>query len=156
MSTPQQQYKRIHLKLKEAAKRADLDAIMTAKSEMETIIDKYSELKTLDANSVELVGGESQADIAILPAYPAMLKIASLRGIGNNTILLQIEPSNIPTTTCGDGCAVNVKTAHLLNDTYGIKSPISKCSSHLAPATIRRMCIFKKMLKIHMIIYTAS
>ena len=142
MSTPQQQYKRIHLKLKEAAERADLDAIMTAKSEMETIIDKYSELKTLDANSVELVGGESQADIAILPAYPAMFKIASLRGIENNTILLQIEPSNIPTTTC--------------RDTYGIKSPISKCSSHLAPGTIRRMCIFKKMLKIYMIIYTAS
>ena len=28
------------------------------------------ELKTLDVNSVELVGGESQADVAILPAYP--------------------------------------------------------------------------------------
>ena len=58
-----------------------VDAIMTAKSEMETISDKYPELKTLDVNFVELVGGESQADIAILPAYPAMFKIASLRGI---------------------------------------------------------------------------
>ena len=54
---------------------------MTVKSEMETIFDNYPELKTLDVNSVELVGGESQADIAILPAYPAMFKTASLRGI---------------------------------------------------------------------------
>ena len=138
--TPQQQHKRIHLKLKEAAARADLDAIITAKCEMETITDKYPELKTLDVNSVELVGGESQADIAILPAYPAMFKSASLRGIENNTIFLQTEPSNIPTTTCEDRCAVNVKVARLLNDTYGIKSPISKCSSHLASGTIRRMC----------------
>ena len=67
---------------------------------MEIITDKYPELKTLEVNSVELVGGEIQADIAILPVYPAMFKIGSLRGIENNTILLKIEPSNIPTTKC--------------------------------------------------------
>ena len=120
--------------------RADLDRMMIAKSEMETITDKYPELITLDVNSVALVGGEIQAGIAILPAYPAMLKIASLRGIENNTILLQTEPSNIPTTTCGDGYAANVKGACLLNGIYGIKSPISKCSSHLASGTIKRSC----------------
>ena len=55
---------------------------------MEIITDKYPELKTLEVNSVELVGGEIQADIAILPVYPAMFKIGSLRGIENNIILL--------------------------------------------------------------------
>ena len=67
---------------------------------MEIITDKYPELKTLEVNSVELVGGEIQADIAILPVYPAMFKIGSLRSIENNIILLYIEPSNIPTTKC--------------------------------------------------------
>ena len=33
-----------------------------------------------------------------------------------------------------------MKAARLQNDTYGIKSPISKCYSHLASGTIRRMC----------------
>ena len=140
--------------------RADFDRMMIAKSEMETITDKYPKLITLDVNSVELVGGEIQAGIAILPTYPAMLKIASLRVIENNTILLQTEPSNIPTTTCGDGYAANVKGACLLNGTYGIKSPISKCSSHLASGTIKRTCssviVAKKLLKIYMIIYIAS
>ena len=43
----------------------------------------------MDVNSVNF-------DIAILPAYPAMFKIASPRDIENNTVLLHIEPSNIP------------------------------------------------------------
>ena len=43
------------MKLKEAFEEANLDGLMTAKPDIETIIDKYAKLKTLDVNSVELV-----------------------------------------------------------------------------------------------------
>ena len=83
-----------------------------------------------------------------------MFKIGSLRDIANNDILLQIEPSNIPTKTRGDECAVNVKDARLLNDTYGINAPLAKCSSHIVSGTIRRRFISVSSSQERLKIYT--
>ena len=65
---------------------------------------------------------------------------ASLKGIKQGTVHLEVDPRNIPTTTCGDGCVINLKGARLLTETYGIHSPLSKCSGHLASGTIQKMC----------------
>ena len=60
--------------------------------------------------------------------------------IEQGTVHLEVDPRNIPTTTCGDGCAINLKVERLLTETYGINSPSSECSSHSASGTIQRMC----------------
>ena len=81
-----------------------------------------------------------EGESLILPEYPSIFKIASLKGIKQGTVHLEVNPRNIPTTTCGDGCAVNLKSLRLLTEIYGMNSPSSKCSSHLASGTIRRIC----------------
>ena len=106
-----------------------------------------------------MIGGESQADAAILPVYPAMFKIACLRGIENNTILLKIKQINILTVTCGDRCAVNVKGACLLTLTVSNhKYQSILLTLHLAPLKndVPQLIIAKKMLQIYITTYIAS
>ena len=117
----------MHLKLKEAAEQADLEVIIETKFKMESLTEKYPQLKSRDVNSIELVGAEDKAEMSILSAYPNIFKTASLWGIEEGTILLEIKSSNIPTRTFWDKCAVNLEGASL-------------CSSHLAAGCIRRMC----------------
>ena len=102
-----------------------------------------------------MVGGESQADVAILPVYPAMFKIACLRGIENNTILLKIKQINILTITCGDGCAVNVKGACLLTLTVSNHKYQSVLLT-LKKNNVPQLIIAKKMLQIYITTYIAS
>lgn len=95
---------------------------------MESLTEKHPQLKSLDINTIELFGAEDKWEMSILPAYPNIFKTASLWG-NDGTILLEIKFSNIPTRTCGDKCAVNLKEASLLNEKFSIESPMSKCSN---------------------------
>ena len=51
----------------------------------------------------------------------------------------------IPASVCGDGCRVNMKGSRLLEEMNGIKSAITRCSSHAPFGTIRRLCTSKNM-----------
>ena len=86
-----------------------------------------------------MVGGESQADVAILPVYPAMFKIACLRGIENNTILLKIKQNKYSDNNLWRWMCCQCERC-MSTDTYGIKSQISKCSSHFTSRTIKKRC----------------
>ena len=124
----------MHVELEIAASVTDFDKIMNIKNEMELLVEKYPNLKSINLDTIQIINQEGES--LILPEYPPIFKIASLKGIEQGTIHLEVDPRNIPTTTSGDGCAVNLKDARLLKETYGINSPSSKCSSHLASGTI--------------------
>ena len=128
----------MHVELQNAASVADFDKIMNIKNEIELLVEKYPNLKSIDLDSIQIINQEGES--LILPEYPPICKIVSLKGIKQGTVHLEVDPRNIPATKCGDGCAVNLEGARLLTETYGINSPSSKCSSHLASGTIRRMC----------------
>ena len=128
----------MHVELQNAASVADFDKIMNIKNEMELLVEKYSYLKSTDLDTIKIINQEGES--FILPEYTLIFKIVSLKGIEQGTVHLEVDPRNIPITTCGDGCAVNLKGVRLLTETYGINSPSSKCSSQLPSGTIRRMC----------------
>ena len=124
----------MHVELQNATSVADFDKIINIKNEMELLVEKCPNLRSIDLDMILIINQEGES--LILPEYPPIFKIASLKGIEQGTIHLEVDPRNIPTTTSGDGCAVNLKDARLLKETYGINSPSSKCSSHLASGTI--------------------
>ena len=62
-----------------------------------------------------------------------------------NIIHLNVEPECFPTSQCGDGCPTNLKAARLGEEQLGLKSPFTKCSSHAASGTIKRLCISETM-----------
>ena len=128
----------MHVELQNAASVAEFDKIMNIKNEMELLVEKYPNLKSIDLDTIQIINQEGES--LILPEYPPIFKIKSLKVIEQGTVHLEVDPRNIPTTTCRDGCAVNMKGARLLTETHGINSPSSNCSSHLASGTIRRMC----------------
>ena len=70
-----------------------------------------------------------------------MFKLAELKSINNDTILLELKPENVPAAIRGDGCATNMKASRLLERGYGLKSPFSRCASHASAGTIRRLCM---------------
>ena len=142
-SRPDQKHKQLHKCLKDAAEKADIITMMDTKSKMEELVKLHPELDNINLKTIQLVEGEDNnpnAENPILPMFPKIFKIVLLKGIENGTIILQIDSLNIPTTTCGGGCVVNLKGVRLLEQKYGIKSPSSKCGSHLSGGTIRRLC----------------
>ena len=140
-STPEQRYKRIHQKLKDNAEKADL---VEAKDEMETILLENPHLKDANLDRITLLENR-QIDSFSLPSFPAIFNICTLIRIENDTIVLSVIPEFIPTTNCGDSCGVNLKGVRLLEEQYDIKFPLSKCSSHIASGTIRRLCTSKTL-----------
>ena len=66
--------------------------------------------------------------------------MATVEGINHveKVIHLNIEPENAPTSICGDNCATNLKACRLASECYGIRSPVTSCSTHTASGTIRR------------------
>ena len=75
-----------------------------------------------------------------MPKTLPYFKIASLKSINSGTINLEIKSSLGPSCICGDGYGVNLKASRLLQELFGIKSPFTRCSSHMSYGTIRRLC----------------
>lgn len=96
---------------------------------MDDLVKDVPHLTTCDLESLVLVDNEETATEFILSKFPSIFYIAHLTGLVNDTILLSVYNSNVPITTCRDGCAVNTNGARLLDEVYGIKAPFSKCSS---------------------------
>ena len=104
------------MKLKSAAETTNFDKLLSVKSAMEALLKDFPHLNTCDLESIRLINEEGIDADQISPKFPPIFYILQLTGIVDNTILLSINPSNIPTTTCGDGCAVNAKGARLLEE----------------------------------------
>lgn len=138
---PVQKYKRLHLQLKIAAETANFDELLSTKAKMEDLVKDFHHL-SCDLESAVLVDNEETETEFILPKpkFSLIFYIAHLTGIVDDSILSSVDPSNISTTTCRDGCAVNTKGTRLLDEVYSIKAHFSKCSSHLASGTIRHLC----------------
>ena len=115
---PTQKYKQMHVELQNAASVADFDKIMNIKHEMKLLVEKYLNLTSIDLDMIQIINQEGES--LILPEYPPIFKIKSLKVIEQGTVHLEVDPRNIPTTTCRDGCAVNMKGARLLTETHGI------------------------------------
>ena len=110
---PSQKYKQMHVELQNAASEADFDKIMNIKNEMELFEEKYPNLKSVDLDAIQIIN--QQGESFVLLEYLPIFSVASLKGIEQGTVHLEVDPRNIPTTTCG-------------------------INSHLASDTIRRMC----------------
>ena len=122
---PEQKYKRLHLLLKTAAETTNFDKLLSIKVKMEDLVKDFPHLTACDLESVALVDNEEAATEFILPKFPSIFYIVQLTGIVDETILMSVDPSNVPTTICGDGCAVNTKGPRLLDEVYGIKASLS-------------------------------
>ena len=113
---------------------------------MKTVTDKMTELvnthpqtKTMNLSSVTNTNSNTQEeDQTILPPKPLIFKLAELKSINNDTILLDIKPENMLTEICGDWCATNMKTSRLLESSHGLKSPFLRYPSHGSAGIIRR------------------
>ena len=66
----------------------------------------------------------------LLPPKLPMFKLATLKSINNDTIILKVKLENVPTNICGDGYATNMKASRLLETGYDLKSLFSRCASH--------------------------
>ena len=142
-SRPDQKYKQLHKCLKDADEKVDFVTMMDTKSKMEELVKLHPELDKIDLKTIQLVEGADDnpdAENLILTMLPKNFKIALLKEIEDGTIILEIDSLNISTTTCGNGCTVNLKVARLLEQKYGIKSASSKCGSHLSAGTTCRLC----------------
>ena len=110
---------------------------------MKTVTDKMADLanthphlQTINlSNATNTNNNTQEEDQTILPQKPPMFKLAELKSIDNDTILLEVKPENVPTAICGDGCATNMKASRLLEAGYGLKSPFSRCASHASADT---------------------
>ena len=136
---PTQKYKQMHVELQNTVSVADFDKIMNINDEMELLVEKYPNLKSIDLDIYD-PDNHQEGESLILPEYPPIFKITSLKVTKQGTVHLEVDPRNIPTTTCRDGCAVNLKVARLSTETYEINSRSSECSSHSASGAIQRMC----------------
>ena len=98
---PVQKYKRLHLQLKIAAETANFDELLSTKAKMEDLVKDFHHLRC-DLESAVLVDNEETETEFILPKpkFPLIFYIAHLTGIVDDSILLSVDPSNIPTTTC--------------------------------------------------------
>ena len=123
------------MQLRSAVETTNFDELLSVKSAMEALVKDFPHLNTWNLESIKLVDEERIVADHILLKFPPNFYILQLTGIADKAILLSIDPSNITITTCEDMCAINTKSVRLLEEMYGIKSPVSKCASHLACGT---------------------
>ena len=112
----------------------------TVPDNMADLANTHPHLKTMNLSIALNTNDNTQEDQSILTPKPLMLKLAELKSINNDTIILEVKPQNVPTAICGDGCAKNMKAYRLLKTGYVLNSPFSRCASHGSAGTIRRLC----------------
>ena len=95
----------------------------TLTDKMAHLINSHPHFKTMNLSSATKTNnGTQKEDQTILPSKPLMFKLAELKSINNDIILLEIKPKSVPTVISGDGCATNMKASRLLETGYGMKS----------------------------------
>ena len=121
----------IQEKLKQATGNLDLPLIESLTKELQTTLRQQADSSIED----------------IMPVTPLYFKIATVKGLKTETytLHLEIQASVYPASVCGDSCSVNLKAQRLLEEIYGIISPFSNCTSHIASGTIRRLATSETM-----------
>ena len=117
---------------------------------MKEMVDHHSYLKDINVEDIKLPKEQNTTTntVDIMPKTPPYFRIASLKSINSGTINLEIKSSLVPSCVCGDGHRVNLKASRLLQELFGIKSPFTRCSSHMSYGTIRRLRIAETMSQI--------
>ena len=133
------------LSFQDSLSKMDMGRVGELSGEAESIVQRHN-LQGIDLTSISLPedgnNNSEPSDSQIPPSMPPYFKIAKVRGVNEQQKLIQLDinPKCLPTSVCGDGCAVNVKGSRLLEEKYGIDSPFSRCASHTSSGTIRRLC----------------
>ena len=109
---------------------------MSAKKKMGNMVAEKPHLEEINLQNVVQENNDNSAGDPILSAIPSFFKIARFKGINDDKIHLEIDSTEVPTAVCCDGCSVNLKGSRLLESTYGIKSPFSRCASHTSYGAI--------------------
>ena len=123
---------------------------MPIQKDLERLLEKHQHLKTggsdVNVNINENIGLNDEIGYITANVLP-YFNIANLKSIDevNKIIHLGVPAQNITTAVTGDGFAVNYKVSRLLDEIYGIKSPLSICASHASAGTIRRLCTSQTM-----------
>ena len=127
-----------------------MDLLMSTKKKMDEMVTEKLHLKEINLQAAEdVVADNSNGDPdPISLKVPCYFWVAKLKAIKDDKINLEISSADVPTAVCGDGCSVNLKGSRLLESTYGLKSPFSRCSSHSSYGTIRRLCTSEKSCQI--------
>ena len=90
------------------AETTNFDELLSLKSAMEALVKDFPHLNTFNSESIKLADEQGIAVNQILLKFPRIFYILHLNRIVDNAILLSINPSHIPISTCGNGWAVNV------------------------------------------------
>ena len=121
---------------------------MSAKKKMGNMVAEKPHLEEINLQNVVQENNDNSAGDLIPPAIPRFFKIARFKRIKDDKIHLEIDSTEVPTAVCGDGCSVNLKGSRLLENTYGFKSPFSRCASHTSYGTIRRLCTSERACQV--------
>ena len=112
--------------------------------ELQKFVDlqQIGELTNLLKGAKEAVADDSQGPVraacvdpdAILPKFPHVFKCATIKGFDSEKKILHlvIEGSIYPVSICGYSCATNLSVQQKMEEIYGIKSPFSNFSTHIA------------------------
>ncbi|XP_072024708.1 uncharacterized protein [Amphiura filiformis] len=79
----------------------------------------------------------------ILPRPPKFLKMCKLTGMNESTI--NVQCSHWANAISQDGCATNFAATRKLTQEYGILTPSSRCTSHTADGTLKRLAKSRTM-----------
>ena len=79
----------------------------------------------------------------IPPAVPSLLKCCSLVNVDFIQKNIELLFDNWPVALVADGCGVNKKAGEVLAEQISILCPTTRCSSHAATGSIRRLTTSK-------------
>ena len=97
-----------------------------------------------DQGSTRVENTQAEEDIRPTPCY---FKMATIKNVdkAEKVIYLNVQSECSPTCQCGDGCATNMKAARLVDEIVGVKSPFTRCGSHAASGSLKRLCTSQTM-----------
>ena len=133
MST-EEKYKCLNNKLTELTKQKLWGKLEEVTGEIQLMENEFPHLAYLDVEEIP-DATESRKPVLShgIPVRPDYFKMATIHAIDEDSkeIRLVVDPTSTPTCQNGDGCAVNLKGARLVEEQLGIPSPLSICNSHI-------------------------
>ena len=149
-----EKYNALCVKLQTAAQSLQIDVMTSIQNEMQELINAHpSAMKDLNSTTLDesLNQGTANSEFDDLQKPPNYFKLAIIKNVNNKDliIVLEIDSSNIPCCQCGDGCATNLKAARLVETKIGLIATFTRCCSHSASNTIKRLCTSKTMCDIN-------
>ena len=116
-------------------------------SQILTVISKLKKFKNddVDAASAFLKQYRETFPDTIPPVIPSFVACCSLVEVDLVAKNLHLKFDNWPVALIGDGCSVNKLAGKKLGEQIGLVSPNTRCTSHAATGSIRRLSTSKTM-----------